>query len=130
MSKYTVLDFQGLSKEALQFGFDILHILFEEAKNQRKSRVTINSDTGLKFIKPINPIIPYHTVHEMLVILQKEIDDEKTGKASNPNRCNDCKDFEALEVTVFKKLSGSCSDGPDIPIATDPACEHFKPKED
>lgn len=108
---------------------DIIDILLEEAKKQRQSTVILDTDTGLKTVKPINPIIPYHTVHEMLVILHHEIHDEKTGKASNPNRCIDCANFDGLELTVFKKFSGSCSDGPDIPLATDPACEHFKPKE-
>ncbi len=125
-----VLNTDNVSKEALDFGLEIMKVLLEEAEKQKRSSVTANTGTGLKTIKQINPIIPYNTVHEMLVILQHEIHDAKTGRTSNKYCCNDCEEFEALEVTVFGKISGSCQSGPDIPLASDPACKHFKLKED
>ena len=66
----------------------------------------------------------------MLVLLQHEIHGQKTGKINDPHICDDCAEFEGLEITVFGKLSGSCSSGPDIPVASDPACEKFRSKEE
>jgi len=102
-----ILNTDNVSKGAVAFGLEIMKVLINEARKNKNH--VLNCDA--------------------LILLQHEIHDAETGRASNKYCCNDCKEFTTLEITHFGKISGSCQSGSDIPIASDPACKHFKLKE-
>jgi len=108
MNSTPSLNTNEVSKEALNFGLDIMKCLLAEAQKQK------------------NHYLPY----DALVLLQHDIHDTKTGKTNEGNCCADCEEFEGLEITHFGKISGSCQSGPDIPCATDLACEKFQKKKE
>ena len=128
---WNIMDLRKRSKKELQFGIDIISVLLEEAKKHRKYKVTVEGKGGVRTQKTLlSPIVNYNVLYEMFVIINNELHDAKTGRANNPDRCVHCAEFSEHEYTVFNKLSGSCVSGSDVPLATDPACEHFKPMED